>query len=65
MNVADGIEALLNAAPLAPITAAQVAVNGTIERAITKGTRRMSDEEQIGCAMAAGAISSVMYCRWI
>ena len=47
-----------NAASLAPITAAQVAVNGTIERAITNGTRRMSDEEQIGCAMAAGTFAA-------
>jgi len=50
-----------NAASLAPITAAQVAVNGTIERMITKGERAMSDGEQIGCAMAAGAISSALY----
>ena len=50
-----------NAASLAPITAAQVAVNGAIERAITKGARGMSDGEQIGCAMAAGAMSSALY----
>jgi hypothetical protein len=50
-----------NAASLAPITAAQVGINGAIERAITGGTRGMSDAEQIGCAMAAGALSSALY----
>ncbi len=50
-----------NAASLAPITAAQVAVNGAIERVITNGERGMSDAEQIGCAMAAGAVSSALY----
>ena len=50
-----------NAASLAPITAAQVAVNGVVEWMITNGTRDMSDLEQIGCAMTAGAISSVLY----
>ena len=42
-------------------TAAQVGINGAIERAITGGTRGMSDAEQIGCAMAAGALSSALY----
>ena len=49
------------AAPLAPITACQVAVNGAIERAVTGGTRDPSDAERIGVAMAAGGISSVLY----
>jgi len=50
-----------NAASLAPITAAQVAVNGVVERLITNGERDMSDMEQIGCAMTAGALSSALY----
>ena len=38
------------AAPLAPITACQVAVNGAIERAVTGGTRDPSDAERIGAS---------------
>ena len=49
------------AAPLAPITACQVAVNGAIERAVTGGDRGPSDLERIGIAMCAGGISSVLY----
>lgn len=49
------------AAPLAPITACQVAVNGAIERAVTGGLRDLKDHERIGVAMAAGAVSSVLY----
>ena len=45
------------AAPLAPITACQVAVNGAIERAVTGGTRDPSDPERVGVAMAAGGVS--------
>ena len=49
------------AAPLAPITACQVAVNGAIERAVTGGDRDLRDAERVGVAMAAGAASSVLY----
>jgi solute carrier family 25 2-oxodicarboxylate transporter 21 len=49
------------AAPLAPITACQVAVNGAIERAVTGGDRDLRDIERIGVAMAAGGVSSVLY----
>ena len=49
------------AAPLAPITACQVAVNGAIERAVTGGDRDLRDVERIGVAMAAGGVSSVLY----
>lgn len=49
------------AAPLAPITACQVAVNGAIERVVTGGTRDLTSPERIGVAMAAGAASSVLY----
>ena len=49
------------AAPLGPITAVQVAVNGAIERAVTGGDRGPTDPERVGVAMAAGAASSVLY----
>ena len=50
-----------NASSLAPITAAQVAVNGVLERALTNGTRALTDVEQIGVAMGAGALSASLY----
>ena len=49
------------AAPLGPITAVQVAVNGAIERVVTGGDRDPTDPERVGVAMAAGAVSSVLY----
>jgi len=49
------------AAPIAPITAIQVAVNGAIERSVTGGVRDASSVERIGVAMAAGATSSILY----
>jgi solute carrier family 25 (mitochondrial 2-oxodicarboxylate transporter), member 21 len=49
------------AAPLGPITALQVAVNGAIERAVTGCDRGPTDPERVGVAMAAGAASSVLY----
>jgi hypothetical protein len=51
-----------NASSLAPITAAQVAVNGALERAVTSGgARALTDIEQIGVAMGAGALSAALY----
>ena len=49
------------AAPLGPITAVQVAVNGAIERVVTGGDRDPTDPERVGVAMAAGAVSSLLY----
>jgi hypothetical protein len=38
-----------------------MAINGTFEGAITGGERSLNDAEIIGCAMAAGAASAVLY----
>lgn len=53
---------LPNAGALAPITAVQVASNGMLERVAKQGEDRpLTKVEQIGCAMGAGGISSIIY----
>ncbi len=51
----------VQASSMAPVTALQMFFNGIIEGAVTRGARSATDAEAIGCSMAAGAGSSILY----
>jgi len=53
---------LPNAAFMVPITAAQIWANGVIEKFVSRnGTRTLTPYEKVGCAVAAGAFSALLY----
>jgi len=51
----------VQAGSVAPLTAMQMVVNGIFENLLTKGARGVTDGEAMGCALAAGATSAVLY----
>lgn len=52
----------VQAGNVAPVTAMQMVFNGLLEKAMTGGSgRQLTDLEQLGCGLGAGAASAVLY----
>lgn len=51
----------VQAGSVAPITSLQMVTNGMFEKLVTGGGRQLTDLEAVGCSMAAGAVSALVY----